>query len=236
MSFRGFFTMRNTRWTQVGGRSGALRSLMLLTVTSLALAGCGGGSMFGGGSPSSSGSPSMTDRFTQLFSGKTTEVGQPQAPQDDAGDLTCPSVSIRPGAATYAVGAGGKPAVGTDLSYQATIIRTARSCELTNGQVSVKIGIQGRVIVGPAGAPENVTVPLRVAVVQEGVNPKTITTKVFQTNVQMGSVDSVQFSLVGEDITYPAPTPSANDSYIFYIGFDPQALKPEPKARGKRKR
>ncbi|MES2030752.1 MAG: hypothetical protein V4477_16355 [Pseudomonadota bacterium] len=227
--------MRNIRSMPISGRTGALRSMLVITATSLSLAGCGGGSMFGGGSPSSGGgSPSMTDRFTQLFSGKSTEVGAPQSPQTDENDLTCPSVSIRPGASTYAVGAAGKPAVGNDLAFQATITRTARSCDLNAGQISVKIGIQGRVIVGPAGAPAAVDVPLRVAVVQEGVTPKTIATKVFQTNVQIGSETSVPFSLVGEDLVYPAPTGTAGDSYIFYIGFDPQALKPEPRARKKR--
>jgi len=227
--------MRNIRSMPISGRTGALRSMLVITAASLSLAGCGGGSMFGGGSPSSGGgSPSMTDRFTQLFSGKSTEVGAPQSPQTDENDLTCPSVSIRPGASTYAVGAAGKPAVGNDLAFQATITRTARSCDLNAGQISVKIGIQGRVIVGPAGAPAAVDVPLRVAVVQEGVTPKTIATKVFQTNVQIGSETSVPFSLVGEDLVYPAPTGTAGDSYIFYIGFDPQALKPEPRARKKR--
>jgi hypothetical protein len=227
--------MRNIRLMPIGGRTGALRSLLVITAASVTLAGCGGGSLFGGGSPSSSSSPSMTDRFTQLFSGKSTEVGAPQSPQTDENDLTCPSVSIRPGASTYAVGAAGRPAVGNDLSFQATITRTARSCELVAGQISVKIGIQGRVIVGPAGAPAAVDVPLRVAVVQEGVNPKTIATKVFQTSVQLGAETSVPFSLVGEDLVYPAPAGAAGDSYIFYIGFDPQALKPEPRARGKKR-
>jgi hypothetical protein len=227
--------MRNIRSMPISGRTGALRSLLVLTAASLTLAGCGGGSMFGGGSPSSGGSsPSMTDRFTQLFSGKSTEVGAPQSPQTDENDLTCPSVSIRPGASTYAVGASGKPAVGNDLAFQATITRTARSCDLNAGQISVKIGIQGRVIVGPAGAPASVDVPLRVAVVQEGVTPKTIATKVFQTNVQIGSETSVPFSLVGEDLVYPVPTGAAGDSYIFYIGFDPQALKSQAPARKKR--
>jgi hypothetical protein len=226
--------MRNIRLMPISGRTGAFRSLLLITAASLTLAGCGGGSMFGGGSPSSS-SPSMTDRFTQLFSGKSTEVGAPQSPQTDENDLTCPSISIRPGASTYAVGAAGKPAVGNDLSFQATITRTARDCNLNAGQITVRIGIQGRVIVGPAGAPAAVDVPLRVAVVQEGVSPKTIATKVYQTNVQIGGETSVPFSLVGEDLVYPAPSAAAGDSYVFYIGFDPQALKPEPRARGKKR-
>jgi hypothetical protein len=227
--------MRNIRSMPISGRTGALRGLLAITAASLTLAGCGGGSMFGGGSPSSGGgSPSMTDRFTQLFSGKSTEVGAPQSPQTDENDLTCPSVSIRPGASTYAAGATGKPAVGNDLAFQATITRTARSCDLNAGQISVKIGIQGRVIVGPAGAPAAVDVPLRVAVVQEGVTPKTIATKVFQTNVQIGGETSVPFSLVGEDLVYPVPTGTAGDSYVFYIGFDPQALKSQPQSRKKR--
>lgn len=124
--------------------------------------------------------------------------------------------------------------MGNDLAYQATITRTARSCDLTNGQVSVKIGIQGRVIVGPAGAPDTVEVPIRVAVVQEGVNPKPIATKVFTTAVSMGGQTSVEYSLVGEDFSYPAPNAVANDSYVFYIGFDPQALKPQPASRKRR--
>jgi hypothetical protein len=35
--------------------------------------------------------------------------------------------------------------------------------------------------------------------------------------------------MVAEVMVYPVPSGAAGDSYIFYIGFDPQALKPEPK-------
>jgi hypothetical protein len=220
--------------------SRVLTRLLFITAASVALAGCAGGSLFGGGSSSSGGSsPSFGDRFSQLFGGKSSEVGAPQAAQAATSggadsDLTCPMVNIRPGAATYAVGAQGKPAAGNDLAYQATITHTARSCDLANGQVSVKVGIQGRVIVGPAGAPETVEVPIRVAVVQEGVNPKTIATKAFTTMVSLGGLTNVEYSLVGEDFGYPAPSAAANDSYVFYIGFDPQALKPQAPARRRR--
>jgi hypothetical protein len=215
-----------------------LKNVLFVTVSSVFLASCGGGSMFGGGTSGGS-SPSFGDRFSQLFGGKSTEVGATQSAQAATSggvdsELTCPVVTIRPGAGTYAVGAGGKPGVGNDLAYQATITRTARSCDLANGQVSVKIGIQGRVIVGPAGAPETVEVPLRVAVVQEGVAPKPIATKVFTTAVTMAGQTSVEYSLVGEDFSYPAPSAVANDSYVFYIGFDPQALKPQPASRKRR--
>jgi hypothetical protein len=151
-------------------------------------------------------------------------------------ELGCPPVSIRAGASTFAVGAPGKEAVGNDLRYQATITRTARDCTQAGGQVTARIGILGRVIAGPAGIPPTVEIPLRVAVVQGGVQEKTIATKVYRTTVTMGDSGSVPFSLVAEDLVYPAPQGAAGDSYIFYIGFDPQALKPEPKAVARKKK
>ena len=209
-----------------------------LAMTALMLSGCGGGSMFGN-SQAGGDSPSLGDRFSQLFGSNsqpaTTAVTAP-SPSSEPSLPTCPSVSIRSGASTYAIGAPGKEAAGTDLRYQATIVRTARDCTLNNGQVTARIGIQGRVIVGPMGAPATVEVPMRIAVVQGGIGEKTIFTKAYRTTVTMQGDNTVPFSIVAEDVVYPAPTAAVGDSYIFYIGFDPQALRPEPRSRSHRKR
>jgi hypothetical protein len=188
-------------------------------------------------SPASS--QSITDRFKSLFGGGKSDETAPSAPADgqmETGGLTCPDVKIRAGASTYAVGLSGKQAVGNDLRYQATITRTARDCNLSGGQITARIGIQGRVIVGPAGAPASVEIPLRVAVVQGGVNEKTIATTVARTTVSMAEGLSVPFSVVAEDVVYPAVSADLNDLYVFYIGFDPQALKPEPKPKAVKKK
>ena len=65
---------------------------------------------------------------------------------------------------------------------------------------------------------------------------KTITTKVYRTMVTMNDEGSVPFSLVAEDLVYPVPPGATGDNYIFYIGFDPQALTPEPKPKPARKK
>jgi hypothetical protein len=177
---------------------------------------------------------SITDRFKSLFGGGKSDEAAPSAPgesQSETGGLTCPDVKVRAGASTYAVASPGKQAVGSEVRYQATITRTARDCNLNAGQITARIGIQGRVIVGPAGAPPSVEIPLRVAVVQGGVNEKTITTTVVRTTVSMAEGLSVPFSVVAEDVVYPAVSADINDLYVFYIGFDPQALKPEPKPK-----
>lgn len=181
---------------------------------------------------------SLSDRFKSLFGGKSEEPTEgapsPAAPEGE-NDLTCPPVSIRAGASTYAVAAPGKQPVGNDLRFQATITRTARQCTKTGDQITARIGILGRVIAGPAGAPSTVEIPLRVAVVQGGVQEKTIATKAYRTTVSMSEDGSEPFTLVAEDMVYPVPQGAAGDSYIFYIGFDPQALKPEPKSARKKK-
>jgi hypothetical protein len=183
-------------------------------------------------------SQSLGDRFKSLFGGKPDEPAQGATPpvSEEAIDLTCPPVSIRAGASTFAVGLPGKAASGNDLRYQATITKTARQCTLNGGEITARIGIQGRVIGGPAWAPGSVDVPVRVAVVQGGVSEKTIATKAYQTTVAMSDSDNVPYSLVIEDLVYPVPPGATGDSYIFYIGFDPQALKPEPKPKAAKKK
>jgi hypothetical protein len=214
------------------GRAHHLRIGLALAVAGALLSGCGGGSMFGASSDSS---PSISDRFGQLFGSKSQAVGE-KAPDPAANELACPPVSIRAGASTYAVGLPDKPATGSDLRYQATITRTARDCTQVGDQISARIGIQGRVITGPAGNPPTVEIPLRVAVVQGGINEKTIATKVYRTMVSLSEAGNVSFSLVGEDLLYPIPPRAVGDSYIFYIGFDPQALTPEPKPKAAKKK
>ncbi len=211
----------------------AARRRRIVLSAALALAiGCG---MLA--SPASS--QSLSDRFKSLFGG-----GKPDEPAEGAAtvapeaedDLTCPLVSIRAGASTYGVAMPGKQPVGNDLRYQATITRTARQCTRTGDQIIARIGIQGRVIAGPAGAPSSVAIPLRVAVVQGGVQEKTIATKAYQTTVSMSEDTSEPFTLVAEDLVYPVPPGATANSYIFYIGFDPQALKPEPKPKAAMKK
>ena len=195
------------------GRSGLrprghLGCFTVLAVAATLLSGCGGAGLTG--SPSA-GSPSLGDRFSQLFGSKSQAADAPATPRDsEGGELTCPPVSIRAGASTYAVGLPGKEATATDLRYQATIGRTARDCNLNGGMITARIGIQGRVIVGPAGAPATVEIPVRVAV--EGcINEKTIFTKAYRTTVTVSEDGTNPYSLVAEDIVYPAPSADVGD-------------------------
>jgi hypothetical protein len=186
---------------------------------------------------------SFTDKLKGLFGGgsKSDDQQQQQAPQADQDDdarptADCPQVTIRAGASTYAVAAPGKQAIGNDVRYQITITKMARECTRAGGQITAHIGVQGRVIAGPAGAPPSVEVPLRMAVVQGGVGEKVIATKAYRSSVNMGEDESVPFSFVADDLVYPIPPPSVADNYVFYVGFDPQLVSAAPAKPGKKKK
>ena len=217
----------------ISGQSGSYRSILISGAVMLAL-GCGFVA-----APASA--QSLTDRIKSLFGGKPDQPPAaaqqaPAAPAVNQPDMDCPEVTIRAGASTYAVGMPGKDATGSDLRYQASITRTARDCTRNGDNITARVGIQGRVIAGPAGAPDTVEIPLRVAVVQGGIAEKTIATKAYTTTVQMSEDGSVPFTLVADDLVYPVPAPKDADSYIFYIGFDPQALTPAPRPRAARRK
>ena len=53
------------------------------------------------------------------------------------------------------------------LKYQGEFTREARECTVIAGNMVMKIGVEGRIVVGPAGGPGQVDVPLRIAVVHE---------------------------------------------------------------------
>jgi hypothetical protein len=185
---------------------------------------------------------SLTDRFKSLFGGGKPDEppaaqGAPPASADEPQpDVNCPPVSIRAGASTYTVGLPGQEATGNNVRFQVTITKTARECIRNGGDITAHVGIQGRVIAGPAGAPASVDVPMRLAVVQGGVNEKVIATKAYRTTVPMTEEGSVPFSFVADDLVYPVPLGAIGDSYIFYVGFDPQLAAPEQKPKVVRKK
>ncbi len=97
--------------------------------------------------------------------------------------------------------------------------------------MTMKIGIEGRIITGPAGGPGTVDVPLRIAVVHEGVNPKTVVSKFGRETVTISAaIDRVTFTHVDSDVAFPLPQPLGDiDQYVVYVGFDPVSAQPEKK-------
>jgi len=215
--------MRGDRYRM--GTAG-LRVLALAGVA-LGLAACGSS----GTSSLLSGSP--LDLFSSSSKATKTDTAASGAETVSASEIECPEVKVRTGAATLMIGSkpGDTEPAALDVRYQGTIVRMARECNVHAGVMTMKVGVEGRIITGPAGGPGTVDVPLRIVVVQEGLTPKPIVSKFGREQVTVANaVDRVTFTHIESDLTFPLPQPlGLIDSYVVYVGFDPLGAKPEPK-------
>jgi hypothetical protein len=210
----GMFRVYSMRWAMIAPRwrgEGCAASL----AAALILSGCSSAS-----TPTEAAGSGVTSRFSSLFSGSASPAAQAAGgPGIDAAD--CPNVEIRTGAGTLTV--GGKPpeASATDVRYQLTFTELARQCMVVGADLVVKVGVQGRIIVGPVGGPGPIDIPLRYAVVREGAQASTIATKFkrLPADVPPGQANVV-FSDVEENLSFPMPSRAALASYIVYVGFD----------------
>jgi hypothetical protein len=227
--------MRGERQLKHGRRNSreALAAIWLIA----ALAGCSSSSgVFDTASnsapPQTSGAKSgssFSDRMNAFFFGPRAQPGEGTLAQAQP-DVDCPPVDIRTGASTYSVGDKGGEPTPTTLRYQATIAQTARECAVLGAAMTIKVGIQGRIILGPTGGPGQIEVPIRVALVQEGVEPKTIWTKFYRVPVTIApGQTNVPFVHVEEDMTFPTPKPADLDAYVVYVGFDSIGAKEQPR-------
>jgi len=204
------------------------RAAVGLLAGGLLVAGCSSSQIDGADSPT------FTSKISNLFSSAPkdgavrTAAGEPAEP-----DITCPGVDIRQGTSTLSIAAtkGNAPATAGDLRYQLSFSQFARECIVQPGTMTIKIGVQGRVIVGPAGGAGQVEIPLRYAVVREGPEPKTIATRFKKTQITVAQGDAnLPFTDIDEGLSFPMPSRSELDAYIIYVGFDPIGEKPERKS------
>lgn len=183
--------------------------------------------------------PSMPSWFTSGGSAANASAAAngPALPPD----FECPPVQVRTGAATLTSSANPAEPTAMNLRYQVTIGTTARECRMgANNTVSLKVGMQGRVILGPEGGnPGSIDVPLRFAVVRETFDTNVIATRLERVAVAIPPNDTnVLFSHVSEGLEFPMPRGGNTDNYIIYIGFDPVGAepvrkKPAPKSKPK---
>ena len=188
---------------------------------------------------SASAQESITDKLGGwLFGKSSTPPASSGNPAAAAAEVECPSVAVRQGAATLAITQPGAEAGPMTTRYQASLGQMARECAALGGMMTMKVGVEGRVLVGPVGGPGQVDIPLRMAVVQEGPAPKTVLSKFYKLAVSIPPGQAgVPFVHVEQDLSFPMPRAADLDAYVVYIGFDPASLstKPERKTKAKNK-
>jgi hypothetical protein len=234
----------------MGGAVNALRrawrpavgaATLAVTVTACSSLGSSlGGDATGGSAPASS-DGSFTSRVKSFFTGDSGRLASPAAPSTTTGaaspEIECPGVEYRQGAATWAMNGPATESTALSLRYQLSFIQTARECILAGNNLTIKVGIQGRVVVGPAGSAGTINIPVRYALVREGLQPQTLWTKLFMVPVTIPPGDvNLTWVHVQEEMTVPRPSAQDLEAYVVYIGFDPDGaagVKSKPAAKPK---
>lgn len=198
----------------------------LLLAGALGLGGCSSAQNVG----AETSSPTLMNRLSSYFTG-TKDAAPPTpaaTPKPVAASVDCPGVEIRAGAGTFNVATAKQgQATAGDLKYQISFNQLARECNVTDGNITIKVGVQGRVVIGPQGGPGSVDVPVRYAVVKEGPDPKTITTKFKRVPVTISEGQTnVPWLDVDDSMTFPMPSSNELATYVIYVGFDDIGDKP----------
>jgi hypothetical protein len=200
---------------------------ILALAAALSVAGCS--TLTGGDSDNEpAGAKSQFWRNTFMFGGNDAA---PVVKQDDeTRHLSCPAVSILDGTSAYRV--GGNDGSNESVSYQASVVQFARECRVEGNTLYMRVGVEGRLLLGPQGRPGTFAIPVRIAV-KDGDHAAYSTATRVSVTVPAGS-DQMSFSHVQDGIALPIDDRDPGDRYQVLIGFDPSGAAPARRARHRR--
>jgi hypothetical protein len=151
----------------------------------------------------------------------------PAAPGAEVRHIFCPQVVVLEGTAASQAYAGTPPS-SANLRYQYALDDTARECTLDGDQLAIKIGVAGKVLLGPAGSPGSFSVPVRMAVLREHDNLP-IVSKLYRAAVTVATAETrADFTIVSEPLRVPFIKDHAEDDYTIKVGIDEGASADKP--------
>ncbi|WP_321342553.1 hypothetical protein [Breoghania sp.] len=155
---------------------------------------------------------------TFVSGGGTTE--SPIDPSVFASQAYCPAIEVRADTYILKVYARGKQDDPEGLQYQGTIRKYARECNrIGENEMSIKVGVSGRVVAGPAPTKGPVVLPLRIAVT--GDDNKVLASQLVPVEIGLAEAGgSAPWARVVEDIRVPI-----EGTNRVYVGFDNKARR-----------
>jgi hypothetical protein len=133
--------------------------------------------------------------------------------------IVCPEISILDGTSADRIYTPGDEQSNATVRYQFSIDDVARDCQVSGGQVAMKVGVAGRVLLGPAGSPGAYPAPIRVAIVNVS-DGSLVVSKLYQvpSSVADGQTEA-PFTLVTDPLSVPL-TGNFKEDYRIKVGFD----------------
>jgi hypothetical protein len=171
------------------------------------LAGCSMGGLMGGGTTSNA--------ELQNAIATPQSVAQAQTNALPVIATECPPIKVRLGGEAMFYYGGGRTGDAQALQYQGVIDEATRNCVVSNGQITVNMGVSGRVLLGPAGRQTSVNAPIRFAVERDG---QAIFSEKYTLPVAVTPpAQMAEFVKVVDNVTIPY---LGGESITIWVGFD----------------
>ena len=145
--------------------------------------------------------------------------GKAPAPPQSASPSGCPEITVLDGTDAQRIMAS-NAAGNAGLRHQFSITDVARECHLSNSQMTLKVGVEGRVLLGPAGTPGAFDVPIRVAIVNR-LDDKPFLSKLYRVAASIPTGQTaVPYTLVADSLVIPFGAGRTAQDYSIKIGID----------------
>ncbi|MGB3338840.1 MAG: hypothetical protein WBA73_16815 [Devosia sp.] len=172
------------------------------------LSACSMGGLFGGGN-------AAQNQQLQNATATPAAVAQAQTNALPAIATECPPIRVRPGSEAMFYYGNGRTGDAKALQYQGVIDESSRNCVVSNGLITVNMGVVGRVLLGPAGTQTSVNAPIRFAVERDG---QAVFSEKYTLPVTIASpARSAEFVKVIENVAVPY---LGGEEITIWVGFD----------------
>lgn len=179
-------------------------------------------------------SQAISDKMKDSISAATARMGlnKPPGPAPSEAPSGCPTIAMLPGTEAQRVMAPGETS-NQGLRYQYSLSAVGRECTIAGDRVTIRVGADGRVLLGPVGAPGRFDVPIRVAVFSEATG-KPVESRLFRMGVSVPAGQAAMpFQFVSESLVVRIP-PGHTSEYSIKVGIDSGAKPGEGAGRTRR--
>jgi len=191
----------------------------------LTVAGCGmssltsglSSSVFGGGASSAPKSEVHKVSEDQLLSdAKAGDGSAPPAISNGSGG--CPRFVVGDRDANVTIYEPGRVGDGLAILHRGEITKTARECQSSPGQVTVRYGFSGRVLLGPKGKTGTIVLPVNVVVTD--AKREKVAADALKVDVDVAVEKPIGYFSAVKSITIPVPEGSRPGELEIFVGFD----------------
>ncbi len=168
---------------------------------------------------------------TNLFGAEETKPagipGGPVSPEQtqlalnngtNNGGFGCPATEVWTSDRTYTVYEPGREGDGLAIVHRGELMKTGRECAIQPGQIRVKYGVFGRVLLGPKGQAGPLNLPVRITVVN--VNREPVVTTRLQIPVVVKDGKPIEYFTQTGIIDFDVPVGTRPADYKLLVAFE----------------